>query len=47
MAYRTAWIDRKGGGWVDRLGDAIGGIRPTVVVSGVDKAVGEIIKRAS
>lgn len=47
MAIRTAWIDRKERGWVDRLGDAIEDIRPTIVVSGVDKAVEEIIKRAS
>lgn len=41
---RSAWIDRAGRGWVDRLGDVIGGIRPNVIVSGVDEAVDEIIK---
>jgi len=44
---QSAWIDRAGKGWVDRLGDVIGGIRPSVVVSGVDEAVGEIIKLAT
>ena len=44
---QTAWIDRAGKGWVDRLGDVIGDIQPTLVVSGVDKAVGEILKLAS
>ncbi|OIW26565.1 haloacid dehalogenase [Coniochaeta ligniaria NRRL 30616] len=44
---RSAWIDRAGRGWVDRLGDVIGGIRPNVVVSGVDEAVGEIMKLAT
>ncbi|KAB5542669.1 HAD-like domain-containing protein, partial [Coniochaeta sp. 2T2.1] len=41
---QSAWIDRVGKGWVDRLGDVIGGVRPTAVVSGVDEAVGEIMK---
>jgi 2-haloacid dehalogenase len=44
---QSAWIDRAGKGWVDRLGDVIGGIRPSVVVSGVDEAVSEIIKLAT
>ncbi|KAK3321631.1 HAD-like domain-containing protein [Apodospora peruviana] len=44
--WRSAWIDRAGKGWVDRLGHVIGDIRPTVVVSGVDKAIEEIINRA-
>jgi 2-haloacid dehalogenase len=39
---RTAWIDRAGKGWVDRLGDVIGGIKPTLVASGVDQAIQEI-----
>lgn len=43
---QSAWIDRAGKGWVDRLGDVIGGVSPTLVVSGVDEAVSEIIKRA-
>ncbi|KAK5662571.1 hypothetical protein OQA88_8484 [Cercophora sp. LCS_1] len=44
---RSAWIDRAGRGWVDKLGDVIGEVKPTLVVSGVDEAVGEIIKRTS
>lgn len=44
---QSAWVDRAGKGWVDRLGDVVGDIRPSVVVSGVDEAVGEIIKRAA
>lgn len=43
---QSAWIDRVGKGWVDRLGDVIGGIKPTVIVTGVDEAVAEIIKHA-
>ena len=42
---RTAWVDRGGGGWVDGLGEAIG-IKPTVVVKGVDEAVREILKQS-
>jgi 2-haloacid dehalogenase len=41
----SAWVDRAGKGWIDRLGDVIGGIRPTVVVSGVDEAISEISRR--
>lgn len=41
----SAWVDRAGKGWLDQLGDVIGGIRPTVVVSGVDEAVREITRR--
>ncbi|KAK3942044.1 HAD-like domain-containing protein [Diplogelasinospora grovesii] len=44
---KSAWIDRAGKGWVDRLGDVIGGVRPTVVVKGVDEAVAAIIKSSS
>ncbi|KAK0611581.1 HAD-like domain-containing protein [Immersiella caudata] len=36
---KTAWIDRAGKGWVDRLGDVIGGLKPTLVASGVDQAI--------
>jgi len=43
---QTAWVDRAGTGWVDRLGAVIGGLRPTLVVSGVDKAVEEIVEAA-
>lgn len=39
---QSAWIDRVGKGWVDRLGDVIGGIKPTVVANGVDEAIAEI-----
>lgn len=47
---QAAWVDRAGGhrgmgGWNDRLGEVVGGgVRPTVVVGGVDEAV-EAIKR--
>lgn len=47
---QAAWVDRAGGhhgagGWNDRLGEVVeGGVRPTVVVRGVDEAV-EAIKR--
>ena len=44
---KSAWVDRVGKGWFDRLGDVIGDIRPSVIVSGVDEAVGEILKQAS
>ncbi|KAK3376659.1 HAD-like domain-containing protein [Lasiosphaeria ovina] len=43
----AAWVDRAGKGWVDRLGDVVGGIKPTLVVSGVDAAVEEIVRSAS
>ncbi|KAK1766428.1 hypothetical protein QBC33DRAFT_541024 [Phialemonium atrogriseum] len=43
----SAWVDRAGKGWIDRLGDVIGGIQPTVVASGVDQAISEIVKRSS
>ncbi|KAK0649479.1 HAD-like domain-containing protein [Cercophora newfieldiana] len=39
----TAWIDRAGKGWVDMLGDVIGGIEPTLVAPGVDKAIEAIV----
>ncbi|KAK4157702.1 HAD-like domain-containing protein [Chaetomidium leptoderma] len=41
---RSVWVDRAGKGWVDRLGDVVGELRPTLVVSGVDEAVGEIMR---
>ena len=44
---QSAWIDRAGTGWVDRLGEVIGEIQPTIVVGGVDKAVAEILKQSS
>ena len=44
---QSAWIDRAGKGWVDRLGDVIGGVKPTLVVPGVDHAVVEILERMS
>ncbi|AEO68057.1 uncharacterized protein THITE_2117382 [Thermothielavioides terrestris NRRL 8126] len=42
---RSAWVDRGGKGWIDRLGDVLGDMRPTLVVSGVDEAVREIQRR--
>lgn len=42
---KSAWVDRKGRGWVDGLAGALG-MRPTVVVKGVDEAVEEIIRRS-
>lgn len=42
---QSAWVDRAGSGWVDGLAGALG-MRPTVVVKGVDEAVEEILKRA-
>jgi 2-haloacid dehalogenase len=42
---RAAWIDRAGKGWVDRLGDVVGDIRPTIVVPGVDEAIAEILRK--
>ncbi|KAK0725339.1 HAD-like domain-containing protein [Lasiosphaeris hirsuta] len=43
---RAAWVDRAGTGWVDHLGDVIGGITPSLVVSGVDEAVDKILQQA-
>ncbi len=43
VGLNAAWIDRIGRGWVDRLGDVIGDIRPTVVATGVEEAIGEIL----
>ncbi|KAK4203550.1 putative dehalogenase [Triangularia verruculosa] len=43
---RACWVDREGGGWVDRLGDGLGvegGGRPDLVVKGVDEGVEGII----
>ncbi|KAK3985612.1 HAD-like domain-containing protein [Cladorrhinum sp. PSN332] len=40
---KAAWVDRSGKGWVDRLGGAIGDIRPTMVAKGVDEAVQAIV----
>lgn len=44
---RAAWIDRAGTGWVDKLGDIIGGLKPTIVAAGVDEAVEEILRLGS
>lgn len=53
VGLRSAWIDRAGTGWVDRLGEAIFGVgddvrkrraRPTVIAKGVDQAIEEILK---
>ncbi|KAL2194907.1 HAD-like domain-containing protein [Corynascus similis CBS 632.67] len=38
---RAAWVDRAGKGWIDRLM-----FEPTLIVSGVDEAVREIMKTA-
>ncbi|KAK4192249.1 hypothetical protein QBC35DRAFT_484696 [Podospora australis] len=44
---KAVWVDRTGKGWVDRLGEVIGGdIKPTAVVKGVDEAVEEILGRS-
>ncbi len=43
----AAWIDRASTGWIDRLGDVVGGLGPTVVASGVDQAVREILRLSS
>lgn len=42
FGLKAAWIDRGGTGWVDGLGGALG-IRPTLVVKGVDEAVRKIL----
>lgn len=53
VGLRSAWIDRAGTGWVDRLGEAIFGVgddvrkrraRPTIIARGVDQAIEEILK---
>lgn len=44
---KSAWVDRAGKGWTDQLGAVIGSIRPSVVVSGVEEAVREIIKQTT
>jgi 2-haloacid dehalogenase len=41
---QSAWVDRAGSGWVDGLAGALG-MKPTVVVKGVDEAIEEILKR--
>lgn len=40
---KSAWVDRKGRGWIDGLAGALE-MRPTVVVKGVDEAIGEILR---
>ncbi|CAM1504259.1 Fc.00g018500.m01.CDS01 [Cosmosporella sp. VM-42] len=44
VGFNTAWVDRGGAGWIDSLGAAMD-LSPTVVVKGVDEAVGEILNR--
>jgi 2-haloacid dehalogenase len=44
---QAVWIDRAGHGWIDRLGDVIGDVRPTLVVKSVDEAVAEILQKSS
>ncbi|KAL7938854.1 haloacid dehalogenase [Trichoderma chlorosporum] len=42
--WRSAWVDRSANlGWIDGLSGAVG-LEPTVVVKGVDEAVGKIIE---
>lgn len=40
---KSVWVDRAGQGWIDGLGGALG-IKPTLVVKGVDEAVEEILR---
>ncbi|KAG9240961.1 HAD-like domain-containing protein [Calycina marina] len=42
----SAWVDRAGNGWLDRLGTIVGD-GPTIVVKGIDEAVKEIKNRAA
>ncbi|KAF2018366.1 haloacid dehalogenase [Aaosphaeria arxii CBS 175.79] len=43
FGLRAAWVDREGRGWVDRLLDGDEeGLRPDVVVRGVDEVVGRV-----
>ena len=46
MGLRTAWIDRAGRGWVDRLGSVIG-VQPSLIASDVDQAVARILGGAA
>ncbi|KAI3395409.1 hypothetical protein diail_1338 [Diaporthe ilicicola] len=52
VGIRSAWVDRAGTGWVDRLGEAVFGVgddvrkrraRPTIIGKGVDTVVEEIL----
>lgn len=43
---KAVWVDRQGLGWIDGLGDLVGGKGPTIVVRGVDEAVEEIQRQA-
>lgn len=43
---RAVWVDRKGTGWVDRLGEVLSdkaSLTPTIVVKGVDEAIDKIL----
>lgn len=44
---RAVWVNRDGKGWIDKLGDVVGDLRPTIIASGVDEAVAEIIRTSS
>jgi 2-haloacid dehalogenase len=46
---RSAWVDRHGKGWMDRLGDVVGtgNLKPTLVVDDVGSAVQEIMRAVS
>lgn len=42
--WRSAWVNRNANlGWIDGLSGAVG-LKPTVIVKGVDEAVGKIIE---
>lgn len=43
---RAVWVDRKGTGWVDRLGETLNekaNLTPTIAVKGVDEAIDKIL----
>ena len=48
VGMQAAWVDRKGhhgnGGWTDQMGGLVGGVGPTIIVSGVEDAVEGIKK---
>ncbi|OAQ99404.1 hypothetical protein LLEC1_07367 [Akanthomyces lecanii] len=43
---KSAWVDRRGKGWLDGLANGTGD-NPTIVVKGVDEAVKEILKSSN
>ncbi|KAK4042981.1 hypothetical protein C8A01DRAFT_32925 [Parachaetomium inaequale] len=44
---RVIWVDREWKGWNDRVGDVVGGLKPTLVVHSLDMAVREVVKAIS